>query len=155
MARIRSEAQAARPGLLLSAAVASHVDRAYLSLAQDWKGWLEAGLIDVAVPMAYTLDDRLFRYQVESFASGPDADRIWPGLGVWLFAENPEGALEQLEILRAAGAAGEALFSYDSIADAPRLRAALAAGRAPSAASGVAPSVPASATEGGDSASGS
>ncbi|MCZ6465260.1 MAG: family 10 glycosylhydrolase, partial [Proteobacteria bacterium] len=155
VARIRSEAQAARPGLLLSAAVASHVDRAYLSLAQDWKGWLEAGLIDVAVPMAYTLDDRLFRYQVESFASGPDADRIWPGLGVWLFAENPEGALEQLEILRAAGAAGEALFSYDSIADAPRLLAALSAGRAPAAASGVDRSVPAPATEGGDGASGS
>jgi uncharacterized lipoprotein YddW (UPF0748 family) len=128
VAGIRAAALEARPGLMLSAAVASHVDRAYLSLAQDWKRWLEEGLIDLAVPMAYTLDDRLFRYQVEAFAGGPDAERIWPGVGAWLFAKRPERALDQLAIARRAGAPGEALFSYDSIADAPALMEALARG---------------------------
>ena len=39
--------------------------------------------------------------------------------------DDPERALEQIRVARATGAAGDALFSYDSIADAPALREAL------------------------------
>jgi hypothetical protein len=67
----------------------------------------------------------MFRYMVEGFASGSHADRIWVGQGTWLFANRPVGALDQLRVARAAGTAGEVLFSYDSIADAPALRDAL------------------------------
>ena len=116
--RIGDSAESLRPGLRLSAAVISYVDRAYLSLAQDWQRWIEEGLIDFAVPMIYTKDDRLFRYQVEAFAQGPRADRIWAGTGVWLFESDPARAARQLEIARQAGIAGDALFSYDAIADA-------------------------------------
>jgi uncharacterized lipoprotein YddW (UPF0748 family) len=112
---------------LVSAAVGAYAERVYLAEAQDWKGWIEAGLLDFAVPMAYTLDDRMFRYMVEGFASGPRSDRIWIGHGTWLFAKRPDGALEQLEIIRSAGARGEVLFSYDSIAESPALREALLA----------------------------
>lgn len=128
---IRQATLAEKPGLVISAAVNSYVDRAYLSLAQDWKRWLEEGLIDLAVPMAYTLDDRLLRYQLAHFASAPDHARIWPGIGVWLHATRPAMALEQIDIGRRAGTAGEVLFSYDSIAEAPDLQQALveAAGR--------------------------
>ena len=100
-------------------------DRAYLSLGQDWRGWLEAGLLDLAVPMAYTHDARLFRYQAELFAGVPLAPRIWVGIGAWLFAERPAGALEQVRLARQVGAAGDALFSWDSLVDAPALREAL------------------------------
>jgi len=116
----------ARPGLLVSAAVIAYADRAYLSLAQDWRRWIEEGWLDFAVPMAYTLDDRLFRYWVQGFAAGPEGDRIWPGLGSWLFAKRPERAAAQLLETRAAGAPGEALFSYDAIAEHPELLEALA-----------------------------
>jgi uncharacterized lipoprotein YddW (UPF0748 family) len=106
------------PALRLSAAVISYVDRAYLSLAQDWRRWLEDGLLDFAVPMVYSKDDRLFRYQVESYAQGPSAKRIWAGVGVWLFEKNPERARKQVDIAGAANIAGDALFSYDSIVSA-------------------------------------
>jgi uncharacterized lipoprotein YddW (UPF0748 family) len=112
---------------LLSAAVGTYAERVYLAEAQDWKRWIEDGLLEFAVPMAYTLDDRLFRYMVEGFASGPRSDRIWVGQGTWLFAKRPEGALAQIELAKSAGAHGEVLFSYDSIADAPALRDALLA----------------------------
>jgi uncharacterized lipoprotein YddW (UPF0748 family) len=125
VARIRSAVHEARPRLFLSAAVIPHADRAYLSLYQDWRRWLDDGLLDFAVAMTYTLDDRLLRYELEGFAGSPRSPRIWAGLGVWLFASHPERALAQLEIARRAGAAGEALFSYDSIADAPALLEAL------------------------------
>jgi uncharacterized lipoprotein YddW (UPF0748 family) len=127
VARIRETALGKRPGLLVSAAVNSYGDRAYLSLQQDWRRWLEDGLLDFAVPMIYTRDDRMFRYQVEAFASGRNADRIWMGVGSWLFAKNPERALGQLDTVRAAGSTGEALFSYDSLVEAPELYQALVA----------------------------
>jgi uncharacterized lipoprotein YddW (UPF0748 family) len=132
VASIATASRAARPGLIVSAAVIAYVDRAYLSLAQDWLGWLEAGWIDLAIPMAYTLDDRLLGYQLEHFGRSAQRDRIWSGLGVWLFAASPARAAEQVEIARAAGLAGDALFSYDAIAESPALEEALAAAAAPS-----------------------
>jgi uncharacterized lipoprotein YddW (UPF0748 family) len=130
---LRTAARSARPDApenrqpLLSAAVGTYAERVYLAEAQDWKRWIEDGLLEFAVPMAYTLDDRMFRYIAEGFASGPRSDRIWIGHGTWLFAKRPEGALEQLEMAQSAGARGEVLFSYDSIAEAPALRDALLA----------------------------
>jgi uncharacterized lipoprotein YddW (UPF0748 family) len=124
---IASAARAASPKLALSAAVWSYADRGYQVLGQDWRRWLEEGWLDFAVPMAYTLDDRLLRYQAEAFAGSPLGPRIWVGLGTWLFAKSPEGALRQLAIAKRAGAPATALFSWDSIAEAPALRAALAA----------------------------
>lgn len=125
--RIVVEARAVRAEVEISAAVWVYANRAYLALGQDWRGWLEAGLLDFAVPMAYTRDDRLLRYQLEHFAGLPLASRIWPGLGVWLFSAHPSRALEQLRIVQDGGFPGEALFSYDSIVAAPELLDALVA----------------------------
>ena len=77
--------------------------------------------------MAYTLDDRLLRYQAEAFAMTPHGPRTWIGLGTWLFAKRPAGAQQQIEIAEAAGAAGIVLFSWDSIADSEPLYTALRA----------------------------
>jgi uncharacterized lipoprotein YddW (UPF0748 family) len=129
-----------RPDLVISAAVIAYVDRAYLSLSQDWLGWLEDGQIDWAIPMAYTLDDRLLRYQLERYAGRPESDRVVAGLGTWLFAKNPRGALRQIEIARAAGLRADALFSYDSIVDSAELMAVLVV---PTAVAPDAPSAPA------------
>ena len=133
VASIRDASDALRPGVQLSAAVMPYADRAYLALAQDWRGWLEKSLIDFAVPMVYTRDNRLFRYQVDSFGAGSYASRLWAGLGVWLFADSPAGAVAQVELAFGSGMAGDALFSYDAIADSPALYSALveaAGGRA-------------------------
>ena len=122
---LRRQVLAKHIDLLVSAAVIAYADRAYLSLVQDWRGWVEEGLLDFAVPMIYTRDDRLFRYQVESFANGPRAERIWMGTGTWLFAKEPARALAQLQIIRDAGSTGEAIFSYDALLESEALLAAL------------------------------
>ena len=124
---IARQTRAARPELVISAAVIPYVDRAYLSLAQDWRRWLESGALDLAMPMVYTLDDRLLRYQLETFAGWAQADRIWPGVGVWLFDDDPSRAVAQLEVLRQAGFNGEVLFSDDAISESSTLLEALAA----------------------------
>jgi uncharacterized lipoprotein YddW (UPF0748 family) len=127
---IADAARRARPGVVVSAAVWAWADRAYLSIGQDWRRWLEDGLLDFAVPMAYTRDQRLFRYQAESLARAPQGAHTWIGIGAWLFANEPAGAALQVEVARRAGAAGDALFSWDALAEAPPLRAALAAAAA-------------------------
>jgi uncharacterized lipoprotein YddW (UPF0748 family) len=130
---LRTAAHSARPDApeaerpVLSAAAGAYAERVYLAEAQDWKRWVEDGSLDFVIPMAYSVDDRMFRYMVEGFGAGPRSDRIWIGQGTWLFAKRPEGAIEQLEIAKAAGGHGEVLFSYDSIADSPALRDALLA----------------------------
>lgn len=124
VARIGQQARAARPGLVLSAAVWAYPDRAYLAIFQDWRGWLERDLLDVAIPMLYSKDDRLFGYAVDAFAGSPAADRIWVGLGSWLFARDPGRAVAQLG--RVPAPLGTALFSWDSIHAEPALRDALA-----------------------------
>lgn len=124
--RIGEAARAERPGLLLSAAVTAYPARAYLSLFQNWRGWLEADLLDFAVVMLYSRDDALFRQEAHAYTGGIGGDAVWLGLGSWLFADAPGRALGQIEVARSAGPAGLALFSWDSIADAPALRGALA-----------------------------
>jgi uncharacterized lipoprotein YddW (UPF0748 family) len=123
--QIRDAAVLARPGVALSAAVWAHAERAYLSIGQDWRLWLDESLLEFAVPMAYTLDSRLLRYQAEAFAMTPQGPKTWIGLGSWLFAKRPAGALEQVAIAEHAGAAGVVLFSWDAIADSPALADAL------------------------------
>jgi uncharacterized lipoprotein YddW (UPF0748 family) len=137
VAKIGEATSQVSPRLRLSAAVIPYVDRAYLSLAQDWRRWLEEGLIDFAVPMVYSKDDRLFRYQLEAFAGGPQSRRIWAGVGVWLFDGDPERARAQLAMVRDSGVAGDALFSYDAIVDSrPAALASSVASDAKKAAAG-------------------
>ena len=72
---------------------------------------------------------RRARYLAQRYANGPHAERIWLGLGSWLFAKRPAGALDQLRVARDAGSNAQVLFSYDSIADSPALLEALIAGQ--------------------------
>jgi uncharacterized lipoprotein YddW (UPF0748 family) len=126
VAHVADRARAARPGVVLSAAVIADRERAYLVDFQHWAGWLDAGLLDFAVPMLYTRDPDLLRHGVEALAGLGRSRSLWVGLGSWLFADDPQGAVEQLARVAAEPALGSALFSWDSIREAPALREALA-----------------------------
>ncbi|MCW5829837.1 MAG: family 10 glycosylhydrolase [Deltaproteobacteria bacterium] len=110
----------------LSAAVLAWQDRAYLSSFQDWRRWLEEGAIDFAVPMAYSRDDRFFRYlATSSMATRPPGEpphaRVWVGLGAWDIGADPDAFHTQLDIAAAVQPDGVVLFSYDNIAKSPAL----------------------------------
>lgn len=128
--RVASAARGARPAIETSAAVWAFADRSYLSLYQDWRGWLEDGLLDFAVPMAYTRDDRLLRYLARAALGGVGGERVWIGLGTWLFEKDPRRARAQLDAMRALDPPGLSLFSYDALAQAPALRDSLLPGTA-------------------------
>jgi uncharacterized lipoprotein YddW (UPF0748 family) len=102
-----------------SAAVIAYADRAYMTMMQDWRRWLEEGWIDFAVAMSYTADDRLLRYQVGELRGGVAGERVWLGLGTWLMLGDPDRIARQIEIASAVLPAGIALFSYDALTERP------------------------------------
>jgi uncharacterized lipoprotein YddW (UPF0748 family) len=103
-----------------SAAVIAYADRAYQTMLQDWRRWLEEGWIDFAVAMAYTADDALLRYQAAELRGGVAGERVWLGLGAWLLRDEPERIARQIEIAQAVKPPGIALFSYDSLVERPQ-----------------------------------
>jgi uncharacterized lipoprotein YddW (UPF0748 family) len=115
----------------VSAAVLGWADRAYTAALQDWRGWLESGALDFAVAMTYTLDDTLLRYWSRGLRCGVGGERVWLGLGSWLFAQAPGRAARQIAIAETVQPAGVALFSYDALAQVSGALEALPWRRAP------------------------
>ena len=110
--RIYDDVKAVNPRLVVSAAVIADTELAYGDRFQDWPSWLEAGILDIAVPMAYTPDEERFLSLVRTArdAAG-DRRRLWAGIGAYM--NTPTGTMEMIDIARAEGAGGVVLFSYD------------------------------------------
>jgi uncharacterized lipoprotein YddW (UPF0748 family) len=111
--RIRTAVKRERPSLSLSAAVAPDAEEAAAVRLQDWRGWIDARLLDAVCPMAYTQDSALFAAQVAAVQAAAGTSPVWAGIGSYRLT--PAQTLEHINAARRAGAAGVALFSYDSL----------------------------------------
>ncbi|MEX2466315.1 MAG: family 10 glycosylhydrolase [Gemmatimonadota bacterium] len=110
--RIYRDVKARRPEVVVSAAVIADADDAYRHRFQDWRGWLAEGILDIAVPMAYTTDNGRFDRQVaEARDAAGERERTWAGIGAWL--NGIDGTLQKIDLARARGVGGIVLFSYD------------------------------------------
>lgn len=104
--------RAARPGIVISAAVFPDPDVARDRVLQRWPDWAKAGLIDLLCPMAYRRDiDDVERLLKKARAAAPKT-RMWGGL----MAYAGERALlrDQVRAAEQAGCEGAILFAYDS-----------------------------------------
>jgi uncharacterized lipoprotein YddW (UPF0748 family) len=121
--RLAHAARDTRPGLLVSAAVVPDIVQATTARFQDWPAWLDSGALDVACPMAYSADDRVFTGQLRAARSllGP-ARVLWAGVGAYRL--DVPGVLHKVQLARASGADGFVLFSHEWLAgeDPRRLR---------------------------------
>jgi uncharacterized lipoprotein YddW (UPF0748 family) len=110
--RLHGEVKARRPEVVVSAAVFADAVDAREHRFQDWPAWLEAGVVDVVAPMAYTPVDRRFREQVAvAVDAAGDSGRVWAGIGV--YRTTFQGTVSKIGIAREMGAGGVVLFSYD------------------------------------------
>jgi len=123
--------RAARPGLVLSAAVFPSPKGALAQVSQDWPRWLREGWLDLAFPMSYTEDAATFAAETRDQAALVGAGRIVPGLQVSFEGGRVAGlasVVDQLRAEDAAGAPGVALFEWrEQLQDTllPYLRAGL------------------------------
>ena len=116
--RIYRSVKEVRPDMIVSAALVPDPREARVKRYQDWWGWLADGVLDVAVPMAYTTDPAQFDAWVEEARiSVGERERIWVGVGAY---KNPVNeTLRQIEDARARGVGGVVVFAYDSASSPP------------------------------------
>lgn len=113
---IRRTLDEKRPNVALSAAVFSGIDSAKRSVAQDWIGWIDEGLLDFVCPMDYTSDATGFaatvRGQLDAVAGRTP---VYPGIGMTAtgISMTAEQVAAQVVEARKAGADGFTIFNLD------------------------------------------
>ncbi len=111
--RIYRAVKKQRPEALVSAAVFANDENAYTRRFQDWRRWLQMGIIDVACPMAYSTDTAVFQKQIEVAATTAHGAnrRVWAGIGAYRIPS--DSAVDKINVARALNVDGFILFSYD------------------------------------------
>lgn len=102
-----------KPNVTVSAAVFANDENAYSRRFQDWRRWLQLGVLDVVCPMAYSTDTAVFRSQIQIAASAAHAAgrHVWAGIGAYRVPV--ESTVEKIQSARELNAEGIILFSYD------------------------------------------
>lgn len=113
VARLRTAVRTSRPGALFTAAVVPDQTDAFDERMQDWRGWLNARLVDAVAPMAYTQESARFAEQIAAARDIAGGRAIWAGIGSYRLT--PAQTIENIQAARKLGAAGFVLFSYDSL----------------------------------------
>jgi len=126
---VYQRAKQAKPGAQVTAAVFAGLASAE-SVYQDWPGWVRQGIVDYAVPMAYTTSDDVLAKQVGEWKTvDPRLDRILPGLGIFVKVKESEtyaprdvaAIFAQYRLCMDQGARGSNFYSLDGTAANPVL----------------------------------
>jgi uncharacterized lipoprotein YddW (UPF0748 family) len=115
---LRSNVKAVRPTALISVAVVPDPREAATRRLQDWRAWLDTGLVDVVCPMAYTTDSGVFAAQIAAARQIAGSHPLWAGIGAYRLSADQ--IVENVQAARRLGVGGIILFSYDSLADPAR-----------------------------------
>ncbi|NLO11389.1 MAG: family 10 glycosylhydrolase [Candidatus Cloacimonetes bacterium] len=124
------------PAIIVSAAVIANYRDATSAYAQDWRDWLQKGIVDCLYPMAYHLKMSEFTRQLDFMKSLEQDSRIVVGLRAWdangdslmPFRFNSSQRYSVLDLvprialIRKMEFAGIALFSYSGIVKGGALR---------------------------------
>ncbi len=115
VAGIRQAVRAARPGIMMTSAVAPDPQDAFDERLQDWRGWVANHLVDAVAPMAYTQQAARFAEQIAAArdAAAAGGAAVWAGIGAYRLS--PEQTIDDIQVARKLGASGIVLFSYDSL----------------------------------------
>lgn len=124
--RLHSAIQRVKPGLLLSAAVWPvyletwewwSAGDGYDGFCQDSVGWVDKQIADLICPMLYlgsiTTDDDKYQALVEDFVARAGGDHV--AAGITAAYDDFAVIARRIDLARAAGAAGQAIFSYGHV----------------------------------------
>ncbi len=110
---IRNDLDLLNPRLKLTAAVIADQSAALNRYLQDWPRWLREGIIDAAIPMAYTPNTTTFVRQISAARSIPTEHHLYAGVGI--YNESARDAADKIRRARSMGVDGIALFSFDAL----------------------------------------
>jgi uncharacterized lipoprotein YddW (UPF0748 family) len=103
--------RAARPGIVISAAVFPDPDTAREGVLQRWPEWAHEGWIDLVCPMAYREETREVARLLAKARKAAPTTRMWGGL--MAYAGQRERLRDQVRAANDAGCDGAILFAYD------------------------------------------
>ena len=98
---------------MVTSAVFPDAHDAFDERMQDWRGWLEARLVDAVAPMAYTQEPSRFAEQIAAARDIAGGRAVWAGIGAYRLT--PAQTIDNINAARKLGTAGFVLFSYDSL----------------------------------------
>ena len=113
---VRDMINRVRPETTLSAAVFGKYPECRDNVGQDWKTWIDQGLVDYVTPMNYTpYTSRFHEWVREQTREHAKATYIHPGIGVTAAESDlsPAQVIEQIQSARELGAPGFLLFDLD------------------------------------------
>ncbi len=113
---------------VVSAAVGPDPAESAARRLQDWRTWVDRGLLDAVCPMAYTTDGRLFAAQIAAAQQIAGRRQVWAGIGAYRLSTDE--IVRAVDSARRVGAGGVALFSYDSLINPSRADDLAQVGRA-------------------------
>ncbi len=111
---VRNDLDLINPRLKLTAAVIADQTAALNRYLQDWPRWLREGIIDAAIPMAYSPNTTTFVRQIAAARAIPTEHHLYAGVGI--YNESAREAADKIRRARSLGVDGIALFSYDAVA---------------------------------------
>jgi uncharacterized lipoprotein YddW (UPF0748 family) len=126
--RFYQRAMRVRPHLKVSAAVVGKYNApntgwdGYNAVYQDAKAWAREGIVDIICPMIYwpigSKSPAPFeRYLKQWIVEDPIQRHLMVGIGAYKYKGNLLETVAQITQCRAIGAAGQVIFSYDSLDD--------------------------------------
>jgi uncharacterized lipoprotein YddW (UPF0748 family) len=103
----------------VSASVLAAWDLGLGRVFQDYRKWMEMGILDFVMPMSYSKSNATVWKDTTDALQVTDSGRVVVGLGAWHFKNDPDGLAEQIKLLRKEKVRGFVLFAQDTVSMAP------------------------------------
>jgi uncharacterized lipoprotein YddW (UPF0748 family) len=97
----------------MTVAAAPDAQDAFDQRLQDWRTWIESGVVDAVCPMAYTQEAVRFAEQIAAARDLAGGRAVWAGIGAYRLT--PSQTVDNIQTTRRLGVGGFILFSYDSL----------------------------------------
>src|SRR5438874_5337072 len=101
MMRLRTMVKAARPGTMLTVAAAPDAQDAFDRRLQDWRSWIESGVVDAVFPMAYTQEPARLAEQIAAARDIAGGRAVWAGIGAYRLT--PSQTIDNIQTTRRLG----------------------------------------------------
>jgi len=112
---VKSDLEKSGKSIALSAAVKPDLTTSVVRWSQNWRSWLEMGLLDFVIPMNYFKEIALYSQCIKQMKDTLSEDVLKKVImGVATYNQDANSVVDKILLARLNGFNGVCLFSYDS-----------------------------------------